>query len=31
VVTELRTADGAGLEALFLSLTSATAREQVSA
>ena len=31
VVTELRTADGAGLEALFLSLTSDTAREQVSA
>ena len=31
VVTELRTADGAGLEALFLSLTADTAREQVSA
>jgi ABC-2 type transport system ATP-binding protein len=31
VVTELRAADGAGLEAMFLSLTSNTAREQVSA
>jgi len=31
VVTELRAADGAGLEALFLSLTSDTAREQVPA
>ena len=31
VVTELRAADGAGLEALFLQLTADTAREQVSA
>jgi ABC-2 type transport system ATP-binding protein len=29
VVTELRAADGAGLEALFLSLTSDSSREQV--
>jgi ABC-2 type transport system ATP-binding protein len=31
LVTELRAADGSGLEALFLSITSGTSREQVSA